>query len=67
MTDTQRMDFLEETGANVVGLTDDALVPTGYAVCVSRVTGWHRAPNLRDAIDACERDVHHHAKALNPK
>lgn len=57
MTDTQRLDFMERTGANVVAGTNETLLPVSFAVCVNRVTGWCKGPTIREAIDECEREV----------
>jgi hypothetical protein len=56
MTDTQRIDFLERTGANVIAGTGDTLLPESFGVCVRNVTGWITRPNLRQAIDDAERE-----------
>lgn len=65
MTDTDRINFLERTGANVVAGTGDTLLPESFSVCINRVTGWHTKPTLREAIDACERDQRENGKALS--
>jgi hypothetical protein len=56
MTDAQRIDWLERTGANVVADTTETLLPQSYSVCINRVTGWQTKPTLREAIDAAERE-----------
>lgn len=67
MTDTQRLDWLQQTGASVVGGTSDALIPESFSVCVNRVTGWVTKPTLRDAIDEAERVVRVTHPAVAPK
>lgn len=57
MTDTERIDFLERTGANVVAGTGETLIPESFGVCVNKVTGWVTRPTLREAIDDAEREV----------
>jgi hypothetical protein len=64
VTDTQRIDWLERTGANVISDTSESLLPASFSVCVPRVTGWQTRPTLRDAIDAAEREQRTHAGAL---
>lgn len=67
MTDTQRIDFIQATGASVVGGTSDALLPESFSVCVNRVTGWVTKPTLREAIDEAERIVRTTHPAIAPK
>lgn len=56
MTDTDRLNWLERTGANVIADTSETLLPQSYSVCVPKVTGWQTKPTLREAIDAAERE-----------
>lgn len=63
MTDTDRLNWLERTGANVIAGTSETLVPENFAVCVNRVTGWVVKATLREAIDEAERIARTH-KAL---
>lgn len=63
MTDTERIDWLERTGANVVADVNDALLPAGFSVCVNRVTPWVTRFDLREAIDEAARLV----SATHPK
>lgn len=55
MTDTERIQFLEETGANVVSGVSETLLPQSFSVCVPRVSGWVTRGTLREAIDEAER------------
>lgn len=64
MNDTQRIDFLERTGANVIAGTGETLVPEGFSVCVRNVTPWVHGKTLRETIDSCERLVRTQAPAL---
>lgn len=56
-TDSERMDWMEATGASVVSGTSDSLVPQQFSVCVLRVTGWISAPTLREAVDQAMRET----------
>jgi hypothetical protein len=64
MTDTDRINFLERTGANIVTGQSETLIPEYFACCINRVTGWHTKPTLREAIDECERDARANGKAV---
>lgn len=65
MTDTDRINFLERTGADIVTGQSETLIPEYFACCINRVTQWHTKPTLREAIDACERDQRTNAKGLD--
>lgn len=54
-TDTERLDWLESTGANVISGVSETLIPQSYSVCVLRLTGWVTKPTLREAIDEARR------------
>lgn len=50
MNDTERLNWLEEMGAEVAILHDDRLAATAYRVH-THFTGWVDGENLRDAVD----------------
>lgn len=62
-TDTERLDWIERTGANVIAGSGETLIPESFGVCVNRVTGWVVKPTLREALDEAERTTRTH-KAL---
>lgn len=64
MTDTERLNWLERTGANVIADASESLIPLSYSVCVPKVTGWQTRPTLSEAIDAAEREQRTNAGAL---
>lgn len=57
MSDTEIINWLERTGASVAGVTGETLIPTAFGVCVGRVTGWHLAPTLREAVRNAANEV----------
>ena len=63
MTDKERLDWLERTGASIAGITSDSLVPMEFAVCVRCVTGWVSAPTVREALDKAAREFDGFKKA----
>lgn len=67
MTDSQRVEWIQQTGASVVGGASDALLPESFSVCVGRITGWVTRPTLREAIDEAERIVRTTHPAIAPK
>lgn len=57
MSDTEIINWLERTGASVAGVTGETLIPTAFGVCVGRVTGWHWAATLREAVRMAANEV----------
>lgn len=63
MTDTERIDWLQHHCATLHALSDDALIPTGYAVH-HHTLGWGAArKTAREAIDEAAANTQSNALA----